>query len=225
MGPVHSDDRLRRNGSVVVKTAARRFSLKDWLDLGLQALAEAGPASLTIEALCQRAGKTKGSFYAHFVTSEAYLTALAEHWREDYTRRLVEAADMGGQPDARLSLLDQMALRLDSRVEQGMRRIAVNDAGVMRVCTEVDRQRIAYLAELHRASGRFDDKNALALARLEYAAFVGFQQIDTGAGSAGAAESYQLFLKLTGRSRSPHGEALDSDLPLSAVSPSTFSDS
>ena len=199
MGPVHSHGRLRRTGSVVVKAVARRFSLKDWLDLGLEALAEAGPAGLTIEALCQRAGKTKGSFYAHFVTSEAYLTALAEHWREAYTRRLVEAADTGEQPDARLFLLDQMALRLDSRVEQGMRRLAANDAGVMRICTEVDRERIAYLAGLHRASGRFDDRNALALARLEYATFIGFQQIDTGTGSAGAAESYQLFLKLTGR--------------------------
>lgn len=182
-----------------MKTAARRFSLKNWLDLGLEALAEAGPAGLTIEALCHRAGKTKGSFYAHFATSGAYLSALAEHWRETYTHRLVKAADTGKQPDARLSLLDQMALRLDSRVEQGMRRLAVNDTAVMRVCTQVDRERIAYLAGLHRASGRFDDKNALALARLEYAAFVGFQQIDTGAGSAGASESYQLFLKLTGR--------------------------
>jgi len=184
---------------VVVKAAARRFSQKDWLDLGLEALAEAGPAGVTIEALCRRGGKTKGSFYAHFVTSEAYLSALAGHWREAYTRRLVEAADTGEQPDARLSLLDQMALRLDSRVEQGMRRLAANDTAVMRVCTEVDRERIAYLAGLHRASGRFDDKNALALARLEYAAFIGFQQIDTGAGNAGAAESYRLLLKLAGR--------------------------
>lgn len=199
MGPVHSHGRLWRTGPVVVKAAARRFSLKDWLDLGLEGLAEAGPAGVTIEALCRRGGKTKGSFYAHFVTSEAYLTALAEHWHATYTRRLVEAADTGEQPDVRLSLLDQMALRLDSRVEQGMRRLAANDTAVMRVCTEVDRERIAYLAGLHRASGRFDDKNAHTLARLEYAAFVGFQQIDTGAGSAGAAESYQLFLKLTGR--------------------------
>ncbi len=191
---------MRRTGPVVVKVAARRFSQRDWLDLGLAALAEAGPAGVTIEALCRRGGKTKGSFYAHFVTGEAYLTALAEHWREAYTRRLVEAADTGKQPDARLSLLDQMALRLDSRVEQGMRRLAASDIAVMRVCTQVDRERIAYLAGLHRASGRFDEKNALALARLEYAAFVGFQQIDTGAGGAGAAESYQLFLGLTGRS-------------------------
>ncbi|MGO4672744.1 TetR/AcrR family transcriptional regulator [Bosea sp. 2YAB26] len=182
-----------------MKAAARRFSQKDWLDLGLEALAEAGPAGVTIEALCRRGGKTKGSFYAHFVTSEAYLSALAEHWREAYTRRLVEAADTGEHPDARLSVLDQMALRLDSRVEQGMRRLAANDTAVRRVCIEVDRERIAYLAGLHRASGRFDDKNALALARLEYAAFIGFQQIDTGAGNAGAAESYRLLLKLAGR--------------------------
>ncbi|WP_172448586.1 TetR/AcrR family transcriptional regulator [Caulobacter mirabilis] len=177
----------------------RRFTTADWLGLGLAALAEAGPPALTIEALCQRAGKTKGSFYAHFAGSEAYLAALAEHWRERHTRRLVEAARAEDRADAQLSALDQLALRLDERVEQGMRRLAAVDETVRRVCAEVDRERIAYLAELHQVSGRFDAADAQALARLEYAAFVGFQQIDTGAGEAGAAASYALFLKLTGR--------------------------
>lgn len=181
-----------------MKAVVRRFAQDDWLDLGLTALAEAGPAALTIDALCQRAGKTKGSFYAHFVGAATYATALAEHWRERHTRQLIEVTQSEDPPDARLLMLEQMALRLDSRVEQGMRRLATLDAGVMRICAEVDRERIAYLAELHRTSGRFDSQDALALARLEYAAFIGFQQIENGAGAAGTAESYRLFLKLIG---------------------------
>lgn len=199
MGPVRAHRCLRRAGACHLKAVVRRYAKSDWLDLGLTALAEGGPAALTIDALCQRAGKTKGSFYAHFVGVEAYLIALAEHWRERNTREIVELTQSDGQPDARLLLLDQMALRLDSRVEQGMRRLAVADAAVMRVCNAVDHERIAHLAELYRLSGRFDDQDARSLARLEYAAFVGFQQIETGTGAAGAAESYRLFLKLIGK--------------------------
>ena len=71
MGAVYPDDRLRRARTVVVKPPSR-FSRTDWLALGLAALAEDGPLGLTIAALCRRAGKTKGSFYAHFPAIEAY---------------------------------------------------------------------------------------------------------------------------------------------------------
>ncbi|WP_439499633.1 TetR/AcrR family transcriptional regulator [Bosea sp. (in: a-proteobacteria)] len=177
----------------------RRFALADWLALGLDALAEAGPAGLTIEALCRRAGKTKGSFYAHFPTIDAYLAALAGHWRETYTRRLMTAADAGQGPLRKLAELDRMALALDSRVEQGMRRLAALDPAVAAICATVDRERIDYLAGLHAQSGLFDAAQALALARFEYAAFVGFQQLDLGLEPDDIHGAYRLFLGLAGR--------------------------
>ncbi|CAN7407399.1 TetR/AcrR family transcriptional regulator [Bosea sp. LjRoot90] len=177
-----------------------RFRRSDWLALGLTALAEQGPAGLTIEALCRRAGKTKGSFYAHFPAIEAYLSALAGHWRETYTLRLMQEADKSEVAQDRLIALDRMALSLDMRVEQGMRRLAQLDAGVASICAEVDRERIGYLVRLHGESGRFTSEEVLALARVEYAAFIGFQQLDLGLSPDELHECYRSFTRLLVRS-------------------------
>jgi AcrR family transcriptional regulator len=179
---------------VVVKTPPR-FNRADWLALGLSALAEEGPPGLTIEALCRRAGKTKGSFYAHFPAIEAFLAALAGHWRETCTLRLMQEADKGEAAGERLIALDRMALALDVRVEQGMRRLAQLDAGVAAICTAVDRERIAYLAGLHGETGRGPEE-ALALARIEYAAFIGFQQLDLGLSPQDLHDCYRSFMRL-----------------------------
>jgi len=181
---------------VVTSPAPRRFRRNDWLALGLDALAEQGPAGLTIETLCRRAGKTKGSFYAHFPAIEAYLAALAGHWRETYTLRLMQEVENGVPVQDRLVALDRMALALDVRVEQGMRRLAQLDPGVAATCAQVDRERIGYLEMLHGASGRFTPEEALALARVEYAAFIGFQQLDLGLSPQELHDCYGSFMRL-----------------------------
>jgi AcrR family transcriptional regulator len=184
---------------VVTSPAPRRFRLNDWLALGLDALAEQGPAGLTIEALCRRAGKTKGSFYAHFPAIEAFLAALAAHWRETYTLRLMQEVENGVPTQDRLIALDRMALALDFRVEQGMRRLAQLDPGVATTCAEVDRERVAYLEMLHGESGRFTAEEALALARVEYAAYIGFQQLDLGLSPQDLHDCYGSFMRLLHR--------------------------
>lgn len=197
MGAVHPDGRLRRARAVVVKPPSR-FSRADWLALGLSALAENGPAGLTIEALCRRTGKTKGSFYAHFPAIEAFLAALAGHWREICTLRLMQEADKGEAAGDRLIALDRMALALDFRVERGIRRLAQLDAGVAATCMAVDRERIVYLADLHGEAGRTPEE-ALALARVEYAAFIGFQQLDLGLSPQELHDCYRSFMRLLAR--------------------------
>ncbi len=200
MGVVHTDGRLRRARAVVVTSGTQpRFNRADWLELGLAALAESGPGGLTIEALCRRAGKTKGSFYAHFDAIEGYCAALASHWRESYTLRLMQEADKGGAPRQKLAALDRLAAALDHGVEQGMRRLGHLVAEVATACAEVDRERIAYLAELHAGTGRFAPAEALALARFEYAAFIGFQQLDIGLSPGDLDAGYRLFQRLLDR--------------------------
>ena len=175
-----------------------RFAQADWLALGLQAVAEGGPQALTIDALTRRAGKTRGSFYAHFEDMAGFLAALAEHWRERYTTRLIETANAQRGAARRLDCLNELAFRLNPKVEQGMRRLAsINDA-VARVAASVDHTRMAYLSKLYRETGRYSAEEAEALATIEYAAFVGLQQIATpGTGHAG--HLYEAFLALTKR--------------------------
>lgn len=175
-----------------------RFAKTDWLALGLAAVAEGGPPALTIDALTRRAGKTRGSFYAHFADMAGFLAALADHWRERYTTRLIETANAQRGAARRLDCLNELAFRLNPRVEQGMRRLAnVNDA-VAAVAAAVDQTRMAYLAKLYRDTGRYSPEEAEALATIEYAAFVGLQQITTrGAGDVN--HLYEAFLTLTRR--------------------------
>lgn len=197
MGAVRGDRDQRDDRPVaVIAPFPLRFRRADWLALGLSALAEQGPAGLTIEALCRRAGKTKGSFYAHFPAIEAYLAALAGHWRETHTHRLMQETDKGGPAQERLIALDRMALALDVRIEQGMRRLAQLDPGVAATCAEVDRERIGHLETLHGESGRFTPQEALALARVEYAAYVGFQQLDLGLSPQELHDCYGTFMRL-----------------------------
>lgn len=181
------------------ETRPRRFSRTHWLELGLEALAHNGPAGLTVEALCERAKKTRGSFYSHFEGTEDFLKSLADHWRETFTDMLIKASNAQGKAAARLDHLNQLAARLDPRIEQGIRKLASSDDGVAQVCALVDQRRMDFLAGLYELSGRFDAADARMLARIEYAAFVGFQQIAPDAPPSQMRDMYQGFMRLTGR--------------------------
>ncbi|MGL4438448.1 MAG: TetR/AcrR family transcriptional regulator [Bosea sp. (in: a-proteobacteria)] len=179
---------------------SRRFSRQDWLELGLSALATAGPAALTIEALCHRAQKTRGSFYSHFDSSESFLLSLAGTWRDTYTLELMGLAEERQETIAKLGLLNELAVRLDPKVEQGMRSLAAVDAGVSDICNQVDAERVNFLEKLYRETGLFAETwQSHVIAKIEYAAFVGMQQIDPGASPAYLQRLYMDFMKLTGR--------------------------
>lgn len=176
-----------------------RFHRADWLDLGLVALGEEGPAGLTIEAMCRRAGKTKGSFYAHFATTETFLAGLAERWRATTTDALIKATERHGLASRKLDFLNRLVADLDPRLEQAMRRLATQAPVLAPHIAGVDRTRIDYLASLYATCGRYDPTEARALATVEYAAYLGLQQIAPDTGRAPMKETYKVFLKLTGR--------------------------
>ena len=67
------------------KTAQSRTRRTQWLDAGLDILRENGEDQLTIESLCARLGRTKGSYYHHFTDVAAYLDALLAHWADKQT--------------------------------------------------------------------------------------------------------------------------------------------
>jgi len=60
--------------------AGRRLTTDDWIEAGFAVLAESGPNSLRVDALCERLNVTKGSFYWHFTDMPAYRSALVEAW-------------------------------------------------------------------------------------------------------------------------------------------------
>lgn len=176
-----------------------RLRLADWLEMGLAALAETGPEALTIEALCLRAGRSKGSFYHHFETIEAYRLALAEFWRARDTEAIIAATTTARAPED-LEALNRLTSHLDMRLEQGMRRLGAVDSEVAVIIRAVDRRRIGHLVKLYGETGDFAPEAAELLAQITYAAFVGFQVI---APEMSPDVSQQAYLKFMGMLRRP----------------------
>lgn len=179
--------------------AASRASAKYWIDVGTKELAKGGPDALTIDALCRKTQKTKGSFYAHFESHDAFVMALAESWRQSNTLDVITIAEQGQETRDRLERLNDVAIALNASLDQEMRRLATRSAHVSKVVAEVDRTRIAYLASLYAALGGFSDRECADLATIEYAAYVGLQQLNRK--PAELKRLYVTFAKLVLRPR------------------------
>ena len=176
----------------------RRLTRENWLEMGLAMLAD--PATvINVEEVCRKAGKTIGGFYFHFEGIDDYLHALAELWRKRFTDDLVRATHSALPSPKRLDLLNYLAVHLDANVEQGIRRLSAREPAVAGIVREVDAERTGYLADLYEASGSFTSAQASALARIEYAAFVGMQQTEIDSSPEELLALYKQFLALTGR--------------------------
>ena len=104
---------------------------------------------------------------------------------------LIEAGERA-KPEERRAVLNQLAMSLDHGLEREFRRLAAGE-----VLHDVDDRRIEFLAESYRATGVFNDDDALALARVEYAMFLGYQNHMEDRHDE-FADSYQRFLRIIG---------------------------
>ncbi len=183
-----------------------RLTRQDWLDVGLEALTNDGPDGLTVEAMCTRADKTRGSYYHHFKSASDFQKQLLAWWEKIYTHDLIERVGRPGQASEKeqasekLDHLNQLAAYLDPRIEQAFRRLAARSEDAAFTCRSVDETRIGYLARLYEQSPRYSADEAQMLARIEYAAWVGFQLIAPEAKPQEMVKMYEAFLHLTGRS-------------------------
>jgi len=177
-----------------------RLTDTDWLALGLRALADAGPEALTIDALCRRADRSKGSFYHHFESISVYRERLVAYWRERDTEEIIRLASEPREATGQLDALNRMTSHLDMHLEQAMRKLAAQDPTVARAIREVDRRRTGFLVQLHLATGDFAPDDAELLAQVAYAAFVGFQVIAPEMKPEVSQQAYLRFMRLLTRS-------------------------
>lgn len=151
-----------------------RVSARDWCSAGLELLRDEGLEGLTVDRLCAALRKTKGSFYHHFSDLEGYQAALLASWEEALTEEPIRVAAGEAEPRRRGERLDEAVRGLDHRLDLAVRAWALRDPRARRAMARVDRRRVAYLTELARLRGA--RRPGLA-AQLEYAAFVGAQQL------------------------------------------------
>ncbi len=159
-----------------------RFRISDWLDLGLDQLRAEGPAGLTVERLCDAAGRTRGSFYHHFEDHNAFIRSLMAHWQKLQTDDVIAKVEAVGDATRRPQELSLIASGLDHRLDVAMRRLGSANAVAAEYVNRVDDMRVAYLVKLYMEAAGVAESRALDLARLEYAAFVGSQVLWPEAG-------------------------------------------
>ncbi len=145
-----------------------------WLEAGLGLLSSVGPQAITVEQLCKSVGRSKGSFYHHFADVNAYGDELVSFWEHRDTESVMHMVDLAASAWHKRQTLAGLSLSLDASTERAMRQWAAGNAVVRSRVEAIDQQRIAYLASLiDEINGHADSADALDLARIEYAAFVG----------------------------------------------------
>jgi AcrR family transcriptional regulator len=165
--------------AVVVDRPERkgRLSAEDWAQAALDLIAEQGVAAVAVEPLARRLGVTKGSFYWHFPTRDTLLQAALERW-ESFEQEAVFGT-LEAIPDPRERLRDLFQLvshEVKSHVIYSALLKALDHPIVQPVMERVSQRRLEYLTASFRQAG-LTRGDALNRARLTYAAYVGFLQL------------------------------------------------
>lgn len=156
----------------------QRLSADDWAQAALDMIAEQGVAAVAVEPLARRLGVTKGSFYWHFPSRDALLQAALERWE------LVEEKDVFGilevvpDPTQRLRQLFLIAAHeITPHVIYSELLKALDHPMVRPVIDRISRRRLDYLVKAFQQAG-LEGAAAQHRARLAYAAYVGFLQLN-----------------------------------------------
>jgi AcrR family transcriptional regulator len=147
-----------------------------WFQEARAILADQGSDALTIAALCQRIGVTKGSFHHHFSTVSGFVDAMAAQW-ESASRAVQDT--IAAEPDLlrRIELICQAVLTLPHPMELAWRSWGWTNPAVGAAMRRVDNHgvqiTVATLTEL------LDDaERAALLTEMGLGLALGLQQYD-----------------------------------------------
>ncbi len=155
-----------------------RLSAEDWETAALQMIAEEGVGALAVESLARRLGVTKGSFYWHFRSRDTLLQAALERWEEYEEREVLAQVAHIAEPHARLRELFHRVARENTphRIYAALLK-ALDHPLVVPLMAQVSQRRLEFLAQAYRDAG-MAEAQAVHRARLTYAAYVGFMQLN-----------------------------------------------
>lgn len=158
--------------------AVAKITRKDWIEEGFHILVEEGDGALTVDALCARLGRSKGSFYHHFAGRLGYVEALLEAWERQATDRLIETGQSAAPVQERLRAVNRQASELrNAQLERAIRGWAAREPLAGAVQDRVDRRRLGFLEALC-AERMGESDSARLLARVFQLAFVGAQHLN-----------------------------------------------
>jgi AcrR family transcriptional regulator len=157
---------------------AGRLSADDWAQAALDLIAEQGVAAVAVEPLARRLGVTKGSFYWHFPSRDALLVAALERWEKVEQESVFGSLEAVADPRDRLrALFHLVAHEYTSHVIYSELLRAIDHPAVQPVIGRVSERRFDWLTASFRQAG-LSRTDAQHRARLAYAAYVGFLQLN-----------------------------------------------
>jgi AcrR family transcriptional regulator len=127
--------------------AQTRTPRSAWIDAGLKALAAGGPGAVRVELLAKALDVTRGGFYWHFPSRQAFLDEMLDTWEHRSTEEVLERVEQEGG-DARdkvrragMLTFSKELLPIDLAVRDWARR----DTSVAKRLRRVDNGRMDYL--------------------------------------------------------------------------------
>ncbi len=163
-----------------------------WVDAALQALSEAGPDAVRVEALATRLGVSKGGFYWHFKDRRALLEEMLDTWEKRGTDDVIARIESEpGDPRAKVQQLFDLSPTADFTAELAVRDWSRRDAGVAERLHRIDSRRMEFLRSLF---GEFcvDEEDVEARSMLAYSLLIGSYFIAARHGDRSRSEVLQL---------------------------------
>jgi AcrR family transcriptional regulator len=145
------------------------FRAADWVVLADKVLRLEGPGALTVDHLCARARRTKGSFYHHFKGIAELTRALTLAWAEADREAAAQTALAGTTPMDRLNAMLEITARADHRTERGVRVLALADPALAELVRKADDRRELVLTSLLAAAYTLSGAEAHDYARIFHA--------------------------------------------------------
>lgn len=172
-----------------------RKTRRDWLDAGLGLLGAEGAAALTIERLTTLLALTKGSFYHHFKSFDAYKTLLLEAFEKRETLAVIALTERQGDARQKLRFLLDLIVTGPYDVDVAVRAWAMQDDQARTVVARVDAARIEYVRTLCEPLAP-TPAQAQTMAQLAYAILVGGALIQPPYPPATLRRLYDEFLRI-----------------------------
>ena len=152
-----------------------RLNKNTWLLEGLKIIESDGFARITVDNLCERLQRSKGSFYFHFHNMDGYIQALMDFWLEENTLSIIRRADAAKDKDKR-QVLYQLSVSQSLKLEQYIRAWGFSNETVRMMVQKADNLRLESIIAVEVHDGK-NSTEAKDVATLTYAALVGMQQL------------------------------------------------
>ncbi len=174
-----------------------RKSKQDWFWACNNILIREGAQKITIDALCQEIGVTKGSFYHHFKGITDFIAAYLIFFEQEGTLEIIDTVEEENTPEAKIRKLIAISVGYPPELEVSLRAWAHQNEAVRAVFERVDQQRLDYVTQLWRPLTQ-DEATASIRGQMMYAILIGGEHLLPPFSRENLANIFEAYLEAFG---------------------------